>query len=446
MSGAETMAMAARLAARGAPLYKRWIAAIPDAQIQGIHASWRLWARPGQMPPPGAWDNWLMLAGRGFGKTRAGAEWVNSLALAGDGDTRIALIAATGDEARHVMIEGESGLMNVGLRQERPQWQPSLGRVTWPNGAQAIIYSGSNPDGLRGPQHHYAWCDEIAKWAHPHATWMNMKLGLRLGVQPRVLATTTPRPSALLRMLIADPQTTVTRGATADNALLPHAFVTAVTQLYGGTRLGRQELDGEMIADAQGALWTRDLIDRCRTPPGAIAEDPVRVVIGVDPPAGTLSGTGGDACGIVVVALGRDGVATVIADASVAGQSPEGWARAVAVAAARHKADRVIAEANNGGAMVSSVLRAADAALPVKLVHAAHGKVTRAEPVSLLYEQGRVRHADAFPELEDELCGLTTGGGYHGPGRSPDRADALVWAVTALMLGRRAIVPRVRVV
>jgi phage terminase large subunit-like protein len=295
----------------------------------------------------------------------------------------------------------------------------------------ATLFGAADPEGLRGPQFSHGWADEIAKWAGGEAAWDNLMMGMRLGDDPRVLATTTPRPVPLVRRLAAGEGVAITRGATADNgANLAPGFVTAMAAAYGGTRLGRQELDGELIEEVEGALWTRDLIERCRIAhvPGMLA----RVVVAVDPPASA----GGDACGIVVAGLGSDGRAYVIADASVEGQRPEGWARAVAAAAMVHGADRVIAEANNGGQMVESVLRAAEAALPVRLVHANRGKTARAEPVAALYESGRVAHRGAFPRLEDEMCGLIAGGGYVGPGRSPDRADALVWAMSELMLGR----------
>lgn len=430
--------LAIRLVERKSKAFRdRWVKAIPEAQVQGVAASWRLWGRATQKEPAGDWRTWLMMAGRGFGKTRAGAEWITGLALKGDAQTRLALVGATIDEARRVMIEGESGILSVGLDGDVPVWEPSLGRLRWPTGAEAQLFSASNPESLRGPQHHFAWCDEIAKWSFAAATWDNLQLGLRLGVRPRVLVTTTPRPVPVLKTLIADPATVVTTGRTADNAALSPAFAEWVTGQFAGTRLGRQELDGELIEEAEGALWTRSVIEDCRL---RVRPEVQRVVIGVDPPAGI----GGDACGIVVCALGHDGQSYVIEDASVAGLAPEGWARAVAEAAARHGADRVIAEANNGGAMVTAVLRAADAGLPVTLVHAARGKSARAEPVAMLYARGRVKHVGAFPALEDELCGLIAGGGYEGPGRSPDRADALVWAMHALALGRRGDGPRIR--
>jgi phage terminase large subunit-like protein len=297
-----------------------------------------------------------------------------------------------------------------------------------------FYYSAAEPESLRGPQHHIAWADEIAKWPMGPEAWDNLMMGMRLGQQPRTVATTTPRPVPLIRALTGvdgkRPRgVVITRGRTADNrASLPGSFIAAMEESYGGTRLGLQELDGEMIEDVAGALWTRALIERCRV---AVVPMLRRIVVAVDPPASAH----GDACGIVVAGIGTDDRAYVIEDATVGGVAPERWARAAASAAARHGADRVIAEANNGGAMVESVLRVADAGLPVRLVHASRGKVARAEPISALYEAGRVAHAGAFPDLEDELAGLQAGGGYAGPTRSPDRADALVWALTELMLG-----------
>ena len=398
--------------------------------------SWPWWARDGQLPPEGEWRTWLVLAGRGFGKTRAGAEWVRAHAET-DGGLRIALVAATLAEARAVMIEGESGLLAIAPPGNRPEYEPSLRRLRWPGGAQAFLYSAAEPESLRGPQHHFAWADEIAKWPRGPEAWDNLAMGLRLGHRPRTVVTTTPRAVALVRRLAgaADGSVTVTRGRTSDNAAhLARTFVAAMNEAYGGTLTGRQELDGELIDEIEGALWSRALIERCRV--GAAPEGLARVVIGVDPPAG--AGAASDACGIVAVALAEDARCYVLGDASVRGASPEGWARAVAAAAARWNADRVVAEANNGGAMVESVLRAADRVLPLTLVHATQGKVARAEPVAALYETGRALHVGVFPELEDEMAGLILGGGYEGPGRSPDRADALVWAMTELMRGVRA--------
>lgn len=422
-----------------------------DATAAALENSWEAMGHTGQKPPEGDWRVWLMMAGRGFGKTRAGAEWVQGIAMR-DGGARIALVGASPAEARSVMVEGESGLLAVArLRGMPPLWYPALRRLEWASGAQAFTIGASDPEALRGPQFSHAWADEIAKWPMGQVAWDNLELALRLGDWPQVLATTTPRPVALLRGLLARGDAggvVCTTGRTEDNrGNLAPGFIEAVTAQFGGTRLGRQELDGAMMEDVEGALWTRDLIERCRVrhvPAVAAGEGAAlsRVVVGVDPPAGSGDG---DACGIVVAGVGMDGRAYVVADASVEGRGPEGWARAVAGAAFAHGADRVIAEANNGGAMIESVLRAVDDSLPVRLVHASRGKSARAEPVAALYEAGRVAHRGAFPAMEDQLCGMLIGGGYAGPGRSPDRADACVWALTALMLGKgRAGEVRVR--
>lgn len=397
--------------------------------------NWGFFARDKQLPPESDWRVWLVLAGRGFGKTRAGAEWVRAVAET-DPRARIALVAASLGEARSVMVEGESGVVACCPPSRAPEFEPSLRRLTWPSGAQAMLYSAGEPESLRGPQHSHAWCDEIAKWDNAGgralAAWDNLLLGLRLGDHPRVLATTTPRAVPLLRRVMAEDGLVIRHGRTEENRRLPARFLRAMRRTYGKSLLGRQELDGELIEDLPGALWTRALLEECRE--DAASAPPARVVVGVDPPASA----GGDACGIVVAALGEDGIGRVLADASVSGASPERWAQAVARAARLWRADRVVAEANQGGAMVASVLRAADLALPLRLVHASRGKAARAEPVAALYEAARVRHAGTFPALEDELCGLIAGGSYQGPGRSPDRADALVWALTELMLKNNA--------
>lgn len=409
----------------------------------GYLSDWSRWARAEQIAPDGKWVTWLIMAGRGFGKTRAGAEWVRSIAE-DNGSARFALIGASFAETRSVMVEGESGLLSIASSGNIPVWEPSLKRLRWNNGAEARLFSAADPEGLRGPQHSHAWCDEIAKWLNnagqAQATWDNLKMGMRLGERPQIVATTTPRPVPLVRALVNDASVAITRGRTLDNDLnLPDAFLTAIIRDYGGTRLGRQELDGELIEEPEGALWTRAMIESCRAAnSGAL----VRIVVGVDPPASAT----GDACGIIVAGLagsGQDAKAFVLADCSISHASPETWARAVSDAAEHWAADRVIAEANQGGAMVKSVLHAANIALPIKLVHASRGKVARAEPVAALYEAGRVHHAGCFTRLEDELCGLLVGGTYEGPGRSPDRADALVYALTELMLGR-SLAPHIR--
>ncbi|QQN74987.1 DNA-packaging protein [Croceicoccus sp. YJ47] len=405
-----------------------------DAEREELRWHWELWARPEQLPPPGDWRTWLICAGRGFGKTRAGAEWVR-MVVRRNPEARIALVGASLAETRAVMVEGESGILATSPPHRRPVFEPSLRRLTWPTGAQAWLYSAAEPEGLRGPQHSHAWCDEIAKWeiAGERATraWDNLMLGLRLGECPQVLATTTPKSVELLKRLMVSEttgETIVTRGTSYENAAnLPARFLKDIRADFGRSAIGRQELEGVLLEDVEGALWTRDMLENCRETAGVAME---RVVVGVDPPASAK----GDACGIVVAGLGTDGIARVLADCSVVKPTPEQWARAAAGAARMWNADRVVAEANQGGAMVESVMRAADVNLPIKLVHASRGKVARAEPVAALYEAGRVRHQGVFAEVEDEMCALVSGGEYHGPGRSPDRADALVWALTELML------------
>jgi phage terminase large subunit-like protein len=337
------------------------------------------------------------------------------------------------------MVEGESGLLAIAPDEDRPTWEPSLKRLVWPNGAIAHVFAASEPEAMRGPEHHLAWADEIAKWDKGIDAWDNLMMTMRLGENPRIVATTTPRAVALVRRLLKENGVAITRGAMATNrANLPDNFRASMQEIYGSSRIGRQELLGEYLEDAEDALWARDLIEKCRQ---RVVPEMLRVVIGVDPPASA----GGDACGIIAVGRGADCKAYVLADHSVKGRSPEGWARAVAAAALAWGADRVVAEANNGGDMVVSTLRAADVAMPVKKVSASRGKVARAEPVAALYEAGKVFHAGCFPDLEDELCGLISGGRYEGPGRSPDRADALVWALSELMLGKSGNEPRVRV-
>ena len=423
-----------RLLAAGPEKRRVLLSQLSAGEVLRLAGDWPCWMHDGQEPPTGdEWRVWVMLAGRGFGKTRAGAEWVSGLAREVPGGC-FALVAANPDEARRVMVEGRSGLLAVATPWERARmrWEPSRRRLRFASGAEAFIYSGANADGLRGPEHHFAWCDELAKWEQARGAWDNLMLGLRLGRRPRALVTTTPRPLALLKEIIGDEGTVESGGATSGNPHLAAGFAQAMERKHGGTRLGRQELQGELIEDLEGALWPRELIDACRCVPLA-RELTSRVVIGVDPPSGTT----GDACGIVAVGLDRGDVAYVLGDHSVAGLSPEGWARKVAAAAEMHGAVKLVAEANNGGKMVEAVLRGAGVRLPVRLVHAAEGKVARAAPVAALFESGRARLAGRFAALEDELAGLCWDGVYRGPGRSPDRADAMVWAMTDLMLGAR---------
>jgi phage terminase large subunit-like protein len=406
-------------------------------------AEYERWIHEGQMEPAGdGWRTWLMMAGRGFGKTRAGAEWVEKIARSRPG-VRIALVGATIDEARRVMVEGVSGVLSVAKRRRhRVKWEPSIGRLRWPNGSEAQLFSGDNPDGLRGPEHDFAWCDELAKWREAEAAWMNLQMGLRRGSRPRALVTTTPRPIDLLKRIREAEWTVTTTGRTDENVNLDDKFVQVMTATYGATRIGRQELDGELIEEIEGSLWPRELMEKARASLDFARDERAldRIVVGVDPPAGV--GAGCDACGIVVCGRRGDDL-YVLADETVEGLTPEGWANRVSAAAARWGASIVVAEANNGGAMVASVLKAADCPVKVKLVHASKGKVARAEPVALRFEAGKAFLAGWFPSLEDQMAGMIAGGEYQGPGRSPDRADAMVWAMTELGETRSGL-PRVR--
>jgi phage terminase large subunit-like protein len=437
-----------RLVAAPREVRRRVLDSLSEEERAVFEADWPSWAHEGQRPAPGDWRAWVLMAGRGFGKTRAGAQWVLEAArdplpwLGVTGPVSIALVAATAEEARAVMVEGRSGLLSVAPRHEREKmvWQPTRRRLVLANGSEAFVYSAADPEKLRGPEHHLAWCDELAKWRKAGAAWDNLRLGLRLGETPRALVTTTPRGVGALKALLARPGTGRSGGASWDNPHVAEEVVEDLRDEHGGTRFGRQELEGVMVEDVEGALWTRELIETSRQSGTLPREEMKRVVVGVDPPASAE----GDACGIVVCGLDGAGIAHVLADLSVGGLSPEGWARKVAAAAEVWGAHRVVAEKNNGGEMVASVLRGADVALPVTLVHAADGKTARAEPVAVLFESGKAKFAGRFPELEDELAGLTYGGGYEGPGRSPDRADAMVWAMSELMVKKPRHEPRVR--
>ena len=398
---------------------------------------WCLQGRREQQAPEGDWRNWLILGGRGSGKTRAGAEWVHGLATghALAGELRIALVAETLGDAREVMIDGVSGICRI-ARRLRPSFEASRRRLVWPNGAMAQIFSSEDPESLRGPQFHFAWCDELAKWKYGQETWDMLQFGLRLGDRPRQLITTTPRPVPLLKALMGDAETVLTRMSTlANRDNLAPGFMQALESRYGGTRLGRQELDGELIEDREDGLWKREAIEAVTIRFTGVLR---RIVVAVDPPA---SAGPHSCCGIVVAGLDASGRAVVLADCSVEGASPAGWAQAVVKAYRRFDADRVVAEINQGGDMVAAMLKSIDAGLPVTSVRATRGKFLRAEPVAALYEQGRVAHAGRFPALEDQMCDFGPEG--LSSGRSPDRLDALVWALTALMLEGQGE-PRVR--
>jgi phage terminase large subunit-like protein len=387
------------------------------------------------LPPEGEWRIWLLLAGRGFGKTRTGAELVRTGAVSGSA-RRIAFVAPTAADARDVMVEGESGILTISPSRERPMYEPSKRRLTWPNGAIATLFSADEPDRLRGPQHDLAWCDEVAAWRHPVA-WDMLMLGLRLGRRPRAVVTTTPRPTHLIRMLLADPLVVVTRGRTAENrGNLAPVFLDQIVRRYAGTRLGRQELDGELLDDVPGALWSRAVIDAARA---SVASELARIVVAIDP--AVMSGEQADETGIIVAGVDAGGQCYVLADIS-GRYAPAEWARAAIAAFRAHAADRVVAEINNGGEMVEATLRMIDPSVPFRAVRAARGKTARAEPVAALYEQGRVRHVGAFPQLEDQMCAFVAGalGSFDrgASGGSPDRVDALVWAITELLVELRA--------
>ena len=413
-----------------------WLPPI-DGANEGQHGrtldDWEFWARPNQLPPPGDWRVWLLLAGRGFGKTRSGAEFVRARVEAGLA-ARVALVGPTAADVRDVMIEGDSGLLAIASDDDRPHYESSKRRLTWPNGAVALAFSADEPERLRGPQHDLAWCDELASWRYA-AAWDNLLLGLRLGADPRAVVTTTPKPNRLVRDVLASPGTVVTRGSTFDNALnLAPSFLDSVVRRYRGTRLGRQELEAELLEDLPGALWSRDVIEAARV---KTAPDLARIVVAVDP--AVSSGEGADETGIVVAGLAHDGQIYVLDDLS-GRLTPRAWALQAVAAYKTFAADRIVAEVNNGGDMVEATLRSVASDAPFRAVHASRGKVVRAEPVAALYEQGRVHHVGGFAALEDQLCAFTADFDRAASGTSPDRLDALVWAVTDLIANRDAAI------
>ena len=396
------------------------------------------WAMEHQLPPEGAWRSWVILGGRGAGKTRAGAEWVRSqvegaLPLDPGRARRVALVGETIEQVREVMVFGESGILACSPPDRRPVWNGTRKMLEWPNGATAQVFSASSPESLRGPQFDAAWVDELAKWKKAEETWDMLQFGLRLGEDPRVVITTTPRNVGVLKRILTTGSTVTTHAPTeANRAFLAESFLAEVKARYGGTRLGRQELDGVLLDDAEGALWTSAGIEasRCENAP-----EFSRVVVAVDPPVTGHSGS--DECGIVVVGVVQDGPprdwrAVVLEDASVSAATPLVWAQAALDAMTRHGADRLVAEVNQGGDLVESVIRQIDPLVPYRAVRASRGKIARAEPVAALYEQGRVAHLRGLELLEDQMC-LMTARGYEGKG-SPDRVDALVWALHEAIL------------
>jgi phage terminase large subunit-like protein len=435
----------------GAVAFHGWWSKLPLDERAEVSRRWEWVARPEQLPPSGDWDTWLYLAGRGAGKSRSGAEWVKA-EVEGGGAGRLAFIAPTAADCRDTQVEGESGLMSlyahVPSKRDRPIYEPSKRRITWPNGALATLFSAEEPDRLRGPQHDRIWGDELAAWDDPSGCYDMAMFGLRLGDRPRSLFTTTPRPIPLVRRLVADPTTAISRGSTYDNAdNLPVSFLKKVRALYEGTRLGRQELYAEILDDNPGALWRWAMIEdaRVKNPP----YDYLRVVTAIDPAVSSREDS--DETGIVTVGRARcfckgadkgEDHAFVIADDSAI-MSPDEWAKKAAKAYTDHDCDRVIGEVNNGGDLVESNLRTlGNQNLAYRAVHASRGKMIRAEPIAGLYEQGKVHHIGTFPKLEDQL----TQWNPLVDKWSPDRLDALVWALTDLMMGpvpiRASGVPR----
>lgn len=399
------------------------LAELSDAEIESLLHDWLFWARPNQIAPPGDWRVWLILAGRGFGKTRCGAEWVRqqvkSFAL-------VNLIGATADDARDIMIDGESGILAICPKDERPVYRKSDRQLIWPNGAKSLVFTADEPERLRGKQHMKIWADELCAWRYP-ASWDQAMFGLRLGSNPQAVVTTTPKPTALLKELMQSPTTIITRGSTYENASnLAPAFMEQIISKYEGTRLGRQELKAEILEDREGALWKRALIDAHRV---IRYPELSRIVVAIDPEA-TCNESSAET-GIIVAGvahLGKVSHAYVLNDCSVR-ETPNAWAAAGVTAYHKFHADRIIGEVNNGGDMIEAIIKTIDPNVPYKAVRATRGKQTRAEPISALYEQGRVHHVGVFPSLEDQMCDWVPTDAV-----SPDRLDALVWALTELML------------
>jgi predicted phage terminase large subunit-like protein len=405
------------------------MASFASQLADALENGWESVARPNQLPPPGDWSIWLLLAGRGFGKTRVLSEWTCGQAQLGRA-RRIALVGATAADTRDVMVEGESGILACSPSWCMPVYEPSKRRLTWPNGALATTYSADEPERLRGPQHDAAVCDELGSWRHPEA-WDMLMFGLRLGKKPQCVVATTPRPTKLIRNLLAREghDVVVMRGTTYENRdNLAPMFFQQILQRYQGTRLGRQELEAELLEDNPGALWSSHIIEaaRLRSTPSL-----VRVVVAIDP--AVTSGEDADETGIVVAGKDAGGDAYVLADASGRMQPIE-WARTAIAAYRATSADRIVAEVNNGGEMIEATLRIVDPSIPFSAVRASRGKVTRAEPIAALYEQGRVHHVGAFPQLEDQMVAFTADFDRARLGYSPDRVDALVWALSDLLV------------
>ncbi len=429
---------AAWLASATPEVVEEFLEGLSDNALLSLPWLFEFWAMPHQLPPEGVWKTWVIMGGRGAGKTRAGAEWVRAQVEGATGIApgraqRVALVGETVDQVREVMIFGDSGILACSPPDRRPEWQATRRRLVWPNGAVAQVFSAHDPDSLRGPQFDAAWVDELAKWPKAQEAWDQLQFALRLGENPRQVVTTTPQNVEVLKAILKNPSTVTTHAPTeANRANLAASFLEEVQARYGGQRLGLQELQGLLVEEVEGALWKAADLDRRRVDSLPAFS---RIVVAVDP--SVTSGGASDECGIVVVGAVTEGPpqnwrAVVLEDASLRGASPDAWARAAIAAMDRHKADRLVAEVNQGGDLVTQVIRSIDALVPIKAVHASRGKGMRAEPVSALYEQGRVAHVRGLAALEDQMCQMTAQG-YLGKG-SPDRLDALVWALTELLV------------
>ena len=431
-----------RLSISDEKLQRRFFSKLKEIEAEFVLRDWPLWGRSNQFPPSNSWKTWILLGGRGAGKTRAGAEWIRHIAtLSSDSKDhsggRIALIGETYNDVRDVMIEGHSGLLSVHCKREMPKWNSTQRKLEWSNGVIGQVFSSRDPEGLRGSQFGAVWCDELCKWNNLTLTWDMLEFCLRLGNNPRRLITTTPKPSIFIRKLLKKRGTIIERSSSRENiANLAPGFIDHVEEIYGGTRLGRQELEGELLEDSQDGIWNRAQLEQARAEPVLPMQ---RIVVAVDPPATSKSNSA--ACGIIVAGHDGDGRCFICADKTIAKATPLAWANKVVAAYHEFSADVIVAEINQGGEMVETILRSIEPQIPVRNVHAQRSKWTRAEPVAMLYEKGKIFHAHAFPFLEDQMCAFRCDG--MADGVSPDRVDALVWAITELELKRHPA-PRIR--
>ena len=411
------------------------LAALSDDEVEELASDWALWARKEQLPPSGNWTTWLLMGGRGSGKTRAGAEWVRLIATGDNPISPIALVGETINQARSIMVEGESGILNIGIEKQRPKFDRQRNILIWQNGVEAHLMSGSDAERFRGPQFAAAWCDEIGKWPNAEMAWDMLQFALRLGKNPRQLATTTPRPTKLIKRLLSDKNTIVTTMKTGENqANLAPSFLNQIVERYKGSVLGRQELNGELIDDLPDALWSRALIENIKIKQLPKLE---RIIIAIDPPISAHKNS--DACGIIVAAT-YDEKAIIIEDRTLKPAKPLAWAKRASDAYKAYDADAIIVEVNQGGDMVSEMIKQENPEIAIIAVRATRGKWVRAEPVAALYARGLISHRFGLDELEDEMCAFGVNG--LSDGHSPDRVDALVWALTELMLNKMN--PKVR--